>query len=74
MGIDINFSFHIQTKLIYQFTADKYETAPNLIQSSQCSADQNKTILWSHHARTGTKQGNSAKSTNNPMSSFGLIE
>ena len=31
-------------------------------------------ILWSHHARTGTKQGNSAKSTNNPMSSFGFIE
>ena len=35
---------------------------------------QIKKILWSHHARTGTKEGNSAKSTNNPMSSFGLIE
>ena len=33
-----------------------------------------RTILWSYHARTGTKQGNSARSTNNPMSSFGLIE
>ena len=33
-----------------------------------------RTILWSSHARTGTKQGNSDKSTNNPMSSFGWIE
>ena len=38
------------------------------------SADQSKTIFWSGHARAAQKQGNSAKSTNNPMLSFGLIE
>jgi hypothetical protein len=33
--------------------------------------DQNKIILWSHHAKTGKK----SKSTEiDPMSSFGLIE
>ena len=43
--------------------------------SKNYSADQSKTILWSHHAKTGEFreiQGNSAKLTNTPMSSFGL--
>ena len=63
-------------KFWHSIQLNKYETAPNFIQLSQnlTSADQNKTILWSGHAGTGTKQGNSAKSTNNLISSFGLIK
>ena len=33
-----------------------------------------RTILWSHRAKTSKKRVKPQKSTNNPMSSFGLIE
>ncbi len=37
------------------------------------SDNQNNTIVWSYHAKTG-KKVSSQKSTKNPMSSLALIE